>query len=193
MRRISCAAPLRRSGLLSPLTPDGTSFNTQNPIPHPSQKAKVLLETRRAKECQRGIAGAAERAKEGGRVPSESSDTRLGPRGRRFESCHLDHPPTPGKWRSRAILRGLFFCCFWVLVFIWSLWGKKSGLSSGWKAPFFMLCPWPDGTSRALRLAPQKLTFAVSLPPAFEMSRCTITPFSEEYHRAPGQLPLPRS
>lgn len=37
-----------------------------------------MLETRRAKECQRGIAGAAERAKEGGRVPFESSDTRLG-------------------------------------------------------------------------------------------------------------------
>ena len=36
-----------------------------------------MLETRRAKECQRGIAGAAERAKEGGRVPFESSDTRL--------------------------------------------------------------------------------------------------------------------
>lgn len=35
-----------------------------------------MLETRRAKECQRGIAGAAERAKEGGRVPFESSDTR---------------------------------------------------------------------------------------------------------------------
>ena len=28
----------------------GTSFNTQNPIPHPSQKEKVLLETRRAEE-----------------------------------------------------------------------------------------------------------------------------------------------
>lgn len=36
-----------------------------------------MLETRRAKECQRGIVGAAERAKEGDRVPSESSDTRL--------------------------------------------------------------------------------------------------------------------
>ena len=66
------------SGPLSPLSPDGTSFNIQNPIPHPSQKEKVLLETRRAKEYQRGIAGAAERAKEGGRVPFESSDTRLG-------------------------------------------------------------------------------------------------------------------
>ena len=50
-----------------------------------------MLETRRAKECQRGIAGAAERAKEGGRVPSESSDTRLGARCREFESPHSDH------------------------------------------------------------------------------------------------------
>ena len=82
------APSLRRSGPLLPLTLDGTSFNIQNPIPHPSQKEKVLLETSRAKECQRGIAGAAERAKEGDRVPSESSDTRLGARCREFESPH---------------------------------------------------------------------------------------------------------
>ena len=50
-----------------------------------------MLETRRAKECQRGIAGAAERAKEGGRVPFESSDTRLGAGCREFESLHSDH------------------------------------------------------------------------------------------------------
>ena len=50
-----------------------------------------MLETRRAKECQRGIAGAAERAKEGGRVLVESSDTRLGARCREFESPHSDH------------------------------------------------------------------------------------------------------
>ena len=37
-----------------------------------------MFETRRAKECQRGTAGAEERAKEGGRVPAEGSDTRLG-------------------------------------------------------------------------------------------------------------------
>lgn len=48
-----------------------------------------MLETRRAKECQRGIAGAAERAKEGGRVPFESSDTRLGARCWKSESLHL--------------------------------------------------------------------------------------------------------
>ena len=85
-------------------TPDNTSFNIQNPIPHPSQKEKVLLETRRAKECQRGIAGAAERAKEGNRVPSESSDTRLGARCREFESPHSDQRP------QGAMLLGAFPC-----------------------------------------------------------------------------------
>ena len=84
------APSLRWSGPAIIASPDGTSFNIQNPIPHPSQKEKVLLETRRAKECQRGIAGAAERAKEGGRVPFESSDTRLGARCREFESPHSD-------------------------------------------------------------------------------------------------------
>ena len=86
----------------SPLTPDGTSFNIQNPIPHPSQKEKVLLETRRAKECQRGTAGAEERAKEGGRVLAEGSDTRLGARCREFESPHSDQTmiirTTLSKW-----------------------------------------------------------------------------------------------
>ena len=72
-------------GLSSPLKPGGTSFNTQNPIPHKSQKEKVLLETRRAKECQRGTAGAEKRAKEGGRVLAEGSDTRLGPHSQTFE------------------------------------------------------------------------------------------------------------
>lgn len=49
-----------------------------------------MLETRRAKECQKGIAGAAERAKEGGRVPFESSDTRWGEYFQTFESLTLD-------------------------------------------------------------------------------------------------------
>ena len=112
MRRISCAAPLRRSGLLSLLTPDGTSFNIQNPIPHPSQKAKVLLETRRAKECQKGTAQAEERAKEGGRVPTEGSDTRLGARCREFESPHSDH---------RSILRGtpIFYFLNCAVIVVW--------------------------------------------------------------------------
>ena len=90
MRRISCVPPLCWPDLPSPLTPDGTSFNIQNPIPHPSQKEKVLLETRRAKECQRGTVGAEERAKEGGRVLFESSDTHLGARCREFESPLLE-------------------------------------------------------------------------------------------------------
>ena len=88
------ASPLWRFSLSFLFTPDGTSFNIQNPIPHPSQKEKVLLETRRAKECQRGIAGAADRAKEGDRVLFESSDTRLGSRGRAFESLHSDQKPS---------------------------------------------------------------------------------------------------
>ena len=87
------APSLRWSGPAIIASPDGTSFNIQNPIPHPSQKEKVLLETRRAKECQRGIAGAAERAKEGGRVPFESSDTRLGAGCREFKSPHSDQSP----------------------------------------------------------------------------------------------------
>ena len=79
------APPLWRFSLSFLFAPDGISFNIQNPIPHPSQKEKVLLETRRAKECQRGIAGAAERAKEGSRVLAEGSDTRLGPHSQTFE------------------------------------------------------------------------------------------------------------
>jgi len=73
-----------------PLKPGGTSFNTQNPIPHKSQKTKGFLETSRSKECQRGTAGAEERAKEGDRVPAEGSDTHLGARCREFESPHSD-------------------------------------------------------------------------------------------------------
>lgn len=106
------APSLRRSGPLLPLTLDGTSFNIQNPIPHPSQKEKVLLETRRAKECQRGIAGAAERAKEGDRVPAEGSDTHLGARCREFESPHSDH---------RSILRGtpIFYFLNCAVIVVW--------------------------------------------------------------------------
>ena len=64
-----------------------------------------MLETRRAKECQRGIAGAAERAKEGGRVPFESSDTRLGARCREFESPHSDQNVLIKKMHSRNAAR----------------------------------------------------------------------------------------
>lgn len=48
-----------------------------------------MLETRRAKECQKGIAGAAERAKEGGRVLAEGSDTRLGGYARAVPQLHI--------------------------------------------------------------------------------------------------------
>ena len=91
MRRSFCAPPLRRSGPLSPLKPGGTSFNTQNPIPYKSQKTRSFLETTRAKERQRGRAGAAERAKEGCEWLPEGSDTRLGAGCRVFESPHSDH------------------------------------------------------------------------------------------------------
>ena len=70
-----------------------------------------MLETRRAKECQRGIAGAAERAKEGGRVPFESSDTRLGARCREFESPHSDQNP------SKSCDFGGFFLTFATKLF----------------------------------------------------------------------------
>ena len=53
-----------------------------------------MLETRRAKECQRGRAGAAERAKEGCEGLPEGSDTRLGARYREFESPHSDQNPS---------------------------------------------------------------------------------------------------
>ena len=79
-----------------PLKPGGTSFNTQNPIPHKSQKTKGFLETSRAKEFSRGTAQAEERAKEGGRVASEGSDTHLGAGGREFESRHSDHVAADG-------------------------------------------------------------------------------------------------
>ena len=69
---------LCETGPLSSLKPGGTSLNIQNPIPHKSQKAGFFLETRRAKEYQRGRGGRAESVKEGGRVPVEGSDTRLG-------------------------------------------------------------------------------------------------------------------
>ena len=104
MRRIFCAPPLRWSGPLSPLKPGWVSFNIQNPIPHKSQKARFFLETTRAKECQRGGAGAAERAKESCKWLPEGSDTRLGAGCRRFESCHSDHL----SWKNRLFRR--FFC-----------------------------------------------------------------------------------
>ena len=63
---------------LSSLKPGGTSLNIQNPIPYKSQKTGFFLETRRAKEYQRGRGGRAERAKEVDKVPVEGFDTHLG-------------------------------------------------------------------------------------------------------------------
>lgn len=76
-----------------------------------------MLETRRAKECQRGIAGAAERAKEGGRVPFESSDTRLGSRDRAFESPHSDQSPL-----KSSDFRGLFLFDAEILHYTDTIW-----------------------------------------------------------------------
>ena len=88
---------LRRSdeaiGLSSPLRLDGISFNIQNPIPHKSQKTKAVSETNRAKEFQKGTAGATESAKECDSVLPEGSDIGLGPSGREFESPISDHSP----------------------------------------------------------------------------------------------------
>ena len=72
----------------------GTSFNTQNPIPHKSQKTKAVSETNRAKEFQKGTAGVPESAKEGARPLAESSDIGLGSRDRAFESPHSDQNPS---------------------------------------------------------------------------------------------------
>ena len=69
---------LCETGPLFSLSPDGTSFNIQNRIPYKSQKTGFFLETRRAKEYQRGRGGRAERAKEGCKWLPEGSDTHLG-------------------------------------------------------------------------------------------------------------------
>lgn len=69
---------LCETGPLSSLKPGGTSFNIQNRIPYKSQKTGFFLETRRAKECQRGGSEAEERAKEGCKWLPEGSDIGLG-------------------------------------------------------------------------------------------------------------------
>ena len=90
---------------LSSLKLGRTSFNIQNPIPHKSQKAGFFLEVIRAKECQRGTAGAEESTKEGGRVPAEGIDTHLGAGCRVFESPHSDHC----SWAWSDLRSGLSF------------------------------------------------------------------------------------
>ena len=70
--------------------PVGSTFNIQNPIPHKSQKTKVVPETNRAKEFQRGTAGVPESATEGATGLPEGSDIGLGAGGPGFESSHSD-------------------------------------------------------------------------------------------------------
>ena len=67
------------------LKPGGTSFNTQNPTPHKSQKTKAAPETNRAKEFQRGTAGVPESTKEDATGLPEGSDICLGPHSQTFE------------------------------------------------------------------------------------------------------------
>ena len=72
------------------VNPVGSTFNIQNSIPHKSQKTKAVSETNRAKEFQKGTAGATESAKECDSVLPEGSDIGLGPSGRGFEPLHSD-------------------------------------------------------------------------------------------------------
>ena len=89
---LSCS--LRQKHPLLDVNPVGSTFNIQNSIPHKSQKTKAVSETNRAKEFQKGTAGATESAKECDSVLPEGSDIGLGPSGRRFEPCHSDHKST---------------------------------------------------------------------------------------------------
>ena len=73
--------------------PVGSTFNIQNSIPHKSQKTKVVSETNRAKEFQRGTAGVPESAKEGETGLSEGSDIGLGQHSQTFESHIPDQTP----------------------------------------------------------------------------------------------------
>ena len=68
----------------------GSTFNIQNSIPHKSQKTKAVSETNRAKEFQKGTAGATESAKECDSVLPEGSDIGLGPGDRAFEPHYSD-------------------------------------------------------------------------------------------------------
>ena len=73
--------------------PVGSTFNIQNFIPHKSQKTKVVVETNRAKEFQRGTAGVPESVKECARGLSEGSDIGLGQHFQIFESHTPDQTP----------------------------------------------------------------------------------------------------
>ena len=76
------------------VNPVGSTFNIQNSIPHKSQKTKAVSETNRAKEFQKGTAGATESAKECDSVLPEGSDIGLGPGDRAFEPHYSDQNPS---------------------------------------------------------------------------------------------------
>ena len=82
---LSCS--LRQKHPLSEVNLVGSTFNIQNSIPHKSQKTKVVPETNRAKEFQRGTEGVPESAKEGATGLPEGSDIGLGAGCRMFEPC----------------------------------------------------------------------------------------------------------
>ena len=85
------------------VNPVGSTFNIQNSIPHKSQKTKAVSETNRAKEFQKGTAGATESAKECDSVLPEGSDIGLGPGDRAFEPHYSDQKPS-----EIVDFRGLF-------------------------------------------------------------------------------------
>ena len=85
---------LQQNRPLSVVNPVGSTFNIQNSIPHKSQKTKVVPETNRAKEFQRGTEGVPESAKEGATGLPEGSDIGLGPGDRAFEPHYSDQNPS---------------------------------------------------------------------------------------------------
>jgi len=89
---LSCS--LRQKHPLLDVNPVGSTFNIQNSIPHKSQKTKAVSETNRAKEFQKGTAGATESAKECDSVLPEGSDIGLGPGDRAFEPHYSDQNPS---------------------------------------------------------------------------------------------------
>ncbi len=98
---LSCS--LRQKHPLLDVNPVGSTFNIQNSIPNKSQKTKAVSETNRAKEFQKGTAGATEIAKESAEGLAEGSDIGLGSRDRTFESPHSDQNSS-----EIAVFRGVF-------------------------------------------------------------------------------------
>ena len=89
---LSCS--LRQKHPLLDVNPVGSTFNIQNSIPNKSQKTKAVSETNRAKEFQKGTAGATEIAKESAEGLAEGSDIGLGPGDRAFEPHYSDQNPS---------------------------------------------------------------------------------------------------